>query len=399
MQGSQSQSWNHEEIILGVTLFIILSGVVWMTFGKHWQHEMKVVAVYMLYPFALIFPWARNDYMSLIQNHSPLWNSLTKIGWWYRFILVPALSIPTGVIWFRSVRRKYSHKMTLKSLLWHHANNFPSGLPAARAMMAGRIDFEPRDSGPWARSLTPNELREKAVLLAKKASSGVPTEEQIDDALRGLLERQLGRRIERAKDFRFHERCLIACFLHFITGTRDEGNQILDDLSRGFREREDSETGKIQLPIDPVRITSIMKAKIGVLNGYIAKHAWSTTIIMAMLDDARRRGMLPPAKFLWLKPTDRYLWYALHQMPAPLPGERLRHKRIVSEAAGSACHYKAEVIAEGRIDFPVIETAFAGIMREIEEWKWDPELGKGKNEKDRQERIWSMISKLTEQGG
>jgi intracellular multiplication protein IcmP len=94
-------------------------------------------------------------------------------------------------------------------------------------------------------------------------------------------------------------------------------------------------------------------------------HAWSTTVLMRALNEGRRKGMIPPSRFLWLKPADRSLWYALHQMAPPLPNEKLRAKRVLAEAAAAHSHYKAEVITNVRCETPILAAAVDGLWEAV----------------------------------
>lgn len=368
------EKWKIEEVAGVIVLLLVAVIAVWFVIGSKFEHIGKIATLFLLYPWAMIFPSAKQDYLTLFQHHSSLWNSSSVAGTWYRWIVAPPLILSGILIWKNSVKRRYGKRMNLRELLWHHAHIFPSAMPAAKAMMGGRLDFEPQTSGPWARAKTPQEF-----LDAAKKVKGAGGDEK--KGLKILFVRQLGKRLptiksptsmEAIKVLRFHERCLAVAFAHFIAGTREEGNALFDEISKNFSEKEDSKSGKTEIAIDPKKISSGLKKHAKIINEYVMKHAYSTTMLMDMLDDSRRKGMLPPSKFLWLKPADRSLWYALQQMSAPLPGEKLRHRKVVSEAAGSHAHYKSEILSGRRIEMPMVLIAVQGLDNEIKEWAWNP---------------------------
>ncbi|MBK8176953.1 MAG: hypothetical protein IPK66_17330 [Rhodospirillales bacterium] len=65
----------------------------------------------------------------------------------------------------------------------------------------------------------------------------------------------------------------------------------------------------------------------------LAGHAYTATVLLRLLAEAREGGVLPPALFTWLKGVDRPLWYALNSLGRRMP---------FVEAAGAIAHYRAE---------------------------------------------------------
>ena len=83
------------------------------------------------------------------------------------------------------------------------------------------------------------------------------------------------------------------------------------------------------------RIHAILRSSAGiVMTGMADNHAWKATAMMHMYHCSRRyRGIVAPAEFLWLKQTDRQLWYALNAVGNAVS---------VAESAGIHAHYCAE---------------------------------------------------------
>ena len=79
-----------------------------------------------------------------------------------------------------------------------------------------------------------------------------------------------------------------------------------------------------------------------------------------MLEYARGTGVFPPSYFIWLKPRDRTLWYALNCVG--------RQVAFV-EVAGIFGHWKAEQIAAHKIDTPYVAKAVDGLERALSEVK------------------------------
>ena len=89
----------------------------------------------------------------------------------------------------------------------------------------------------------------------------------------------------------------------------------------------------------------------------IAEHAYTQTVLLRLLADARSGGVLPAALFSWLKGVDRPLWYALSSLG--------RRTHFV-EALGAVSHYEAERRASVALSLPALEAAVEGLRREVE---------------------------------
>ncbi|KZX57841.1 hypothetical protein A3709_19650 [Halioglobus sp. HI00S01] len=86
------------------------------------------------------------------------------------------------------------------------------------------------------------------------------------------------------------------------------------------------------------------------------KHAYVSTMLVGALVFGRSKGKLPPAEFLWLKPENRVVWYALHQEGGECTW---------SEANGIRSHYVAEVNAQGAVYEPYVTSAQEAMLKYI----------------------------------
>ena len=84
------------------------------------------------------------------------------------------------------------------------------------------------------------------------------------------------------------------------------------------------------------------------VQGVIGQHGYTHTVLMRLLDEARRGGVLPPALFAWLKGVDRPLWYALTSLGRRAP---------FVEGLGACAHYAAERRLGGALNSPAVAGA------------------------------------------
>lgn len=125
-----------------------------------------------------------------------------------------------------------------------------------------------------------------------------------------LLENQLGIRFHplRLKD---HEKALFAVFAARIV--RDKGKKtadgLLDALNESCRGKDKPDFSVVMGAYEKYKGDKRVLDKI---KGY----GYVRTVLFQMLVEARRfDGKLPTSHFLWLRPLDRTLWYALDRAP------------------------------------------------------------------------------------
>lgn len=393
-QAGSGKATSPEEIAVLAVVFVIMVAALWYVEGAKIEKVIIESCGYALYAAAVLhLPGALSHYRDWLRydGRIPLWILMQWTGraWW--IVTLPLLiawavfldrrdpARPVRARLFRSRAQKSLDNNTpwkhhdLKGLLWLLAQDSPSALPAARAMRAGHLTETPAQTGPWAQHI------ETACYYRESGSN--------ESGLRAALARQLGRLIPQPASgtplpritaaFALHERALLAVFALFVTdrGPNAEGDALLDDLAHGFREGAYDAQGKpvgaclLSLPGRGIeaRLNAILHDERvrPFLESILRHHAFSTTILMRALNTARRKGMLPPSRFLWMKPADRTLWYPLHQLPPPIAGENLRARRVVVEAAGAYNHYKVEFLANDRQETPCLNAAVAGVMEEI----------------------------------
>ena len=90
------------------------------------------------------------------------------------------------------------------------------------------------------------------------------------------------------------------------------------------------------------------------------KHAYVYTVMAQMMVFARGTGVFPPSYIIWLKPRDRVLWYVLNCVG--------RQVAFV-EVAGIFGHWKAEQVANHKLEAPFVSKAVAGLEKALAEVK------------------------------
>jgi len=103
----------------------------------------------------------------------------------------------------------------------------------------------------------------------------------------------------------------------------------------------------------------------------LAQNVWyrtgfANTYLFKMLDFARERGIVTTAEFIWLRPIDRTLFYALNNCGRHNP----KNATGFVEGAGVVAHAQAEYAHGDALPFPVIEEAVIGLSDALYNEGW-----------------------------
>lgn len=311
-------------------------------------------------------------------------------GRWMRFLNLVVLVPLALIVWrYTDRRRLFRKRFSMRELLARNLPLFPCIAPALRRNLLKAS----LHAGPWAVAQSPIRfVADHALLLDREGNpvprawlltaDGLPNEDsplqqqsptgahaaagfRFDrEKAERLFTAQLGARFSSLDRLPRHRQALAAAFLAFAHAKREEAQRFLDQLSISFREPRQ--------PNAPVTLdTAGMEA---LLNKYPAtermarrleRHAaYATTWLVALLDCAREKGLLPPAEFLWLRPIDRSLWYALNQAGGRMPW---------TEAAGIWAHYEAEELLRAPLATPEIGAAIDALEASLLTSGWLPE--------------------------
>jgi hypothetical protein len=268
----------------------------------------------------------------------------------------------------------WSRPLDMWGLLQNNAGEFPCLLPIVRS---GPITLKPQGHGEWALAQSPvqfaayNELlfldergcylpeslvdteTGMARLDAAMALSGSPGIHNRKTALAFVC--QLGKRFEGdIRDLPYHRRALAIAFMAHYEDEKDLAFAIFDSLSESW----DPVTKKVYVPdlgILSERYASFRHPELELHNAF--QNVW----FMALLRLARRKGALPSSLWIWLKPTDRRLFYVLNQVGG---------RAAWCEGAGAWSHFVTERRLGRPIPEPVVGPATRSLEAALEQEGW-----------------------------
>lgn len=314
-----------------------------------------------------------------------------------RAVAVPAgllLGALTGLLWLLRPIYRYRRRFDFQGIVEEHARTSPYILPAIRRPRS--LLDEPRHRGPW-------RLAESPLIFAFKRRliriDGKPAPRALLFTARGeprldspLLDpKQAGRyrmRIDRARAARImHEqlgrpfggiaslaperRALAAAFMQFAAGERAAAFGLLGRLAESFR--EPAKPGD-PFVLDTDGVDALIERYAGdsEMHRALARHsAFETTWMVALLAYARQaKGILPPNLFRWLRPVDRTLWYALHQVRGKGQRTDMLTLPAWAEAMGVHAHYIAELVHGAALPVPETGPAVEGLIEALASEGW-----------------------------
>jgi len=327
---------------------IVLYKFEWSNPGRYSFPQMMsltgVIGSYLRYPIALYLSWL--TYISLKKH---------------------------------SVTDGYIKRYKMMELVRNNVFAFPCMKPVAYRDILN----EPIDEGPWMVARTPlqfcvennlivgenkaeidkhvfiNKITGLADIKSSVLRNGGNKYFHIDrEKSKKVLINQLGLPFIGFYDLKDYEQGLVACFMCFIGGDKASGQTLLNSLSKSFKEgtmANDMTDYEIDIH-NSHEVYEKYKDNEHVIHATKYHMSYDKTWIMGLLWAARGKGVLACSQFIWLRPTNRALWYALNQVGGSVAW---------AEGLAAWSHYKTEELAFMTIHDPEVEPAIDGLHHAI----------------------------------
>ena len=298
------------------------------------------------------------------------------VRWPYALILV-ALG---GMCLFMSRTSGLIRRLNMDSLLRHNAESFACLRPVVGRGNA-LLSPESYDSGPWRIARSPVQFALEHGLLLNK--DGQPF--SVDEALRrglahvelpaygnayldeakaaAVLREQLGGAFSCILGLAAERKALACALLAYAAGRKKDCLNILDTVATSYREVEKPICPVLEKPRFQRSLDTIAQKHQGLLvEPLLIRHAaFELPWFMALLTLARRKGVLASSQFLWLRPLDRPLWYALNQCGG---------RAAWAEGFAAWAHYSAEERAGKTLFEPRLDHAVSRLRDNLAAQGW-----------------------------
>jgi hypothetical protein len=159
-------------------------------------------------------------------------------------------------------------------------------------------------------------------------------------------------------------KALAAAFLAYANGAKAECVGILNDLSRSYTEKDGIPVcAALEQESFIKRLDAAWEKHKGITDEQLpARHtAFELTWLMALLTRARKKGVLASSQFLFVRPLDRPLWYALHQCGG---------RAAWAEGFAPWAHYMAEERAGKSLSDPQVAQAATALRDALAAQGW-----------------------------
>ena len=306
---------------------------------------------------------------------------LSYTGKWIRWPFALFLALLGFMALYLGRVGNLTRRLNMESLLRHNAESFACLLPIVGR---GKSLLDPKsfDSGYWRIARSPLQFAvENELLTDDEGKPLVPDQllrnglghtdspayglARLDEAktLKVLLT-QLGPAFEGIASLLPHRKALVAAFLAYADGEKEAAVDILDTISRSYVEAN----GKPGCPVlddggFQKRLDATLERHASILaDSLIIRHtAFELPWFMALLNRARKKGVLASSQFIWLRPLDRSLWYALHQCGG---------RAAWAEGFAAWAHYAAEEKAGKALSDPHVAPAVASLRDSLNAQGW-----------------------------
>ncbi len=318
----QNQSDNSMGILWMTAAVFIAAGLVWYFFKGYIVFAYLELKLYEIKVISL-FTNSLNDVATVIPTLDPRrvsFEDMVKIGQvvgnYVRIpltILIGALAV---LIYSSNSARSFKRAYSMRDLVVAEKNNWPQIAPIASLDLI-KSDI---DVGPWAMAMTPIQFCKKNNLLiehkgqpqegkTRKEWSRVQVTLKRGEANK-VFTMQLGPLWQGIEKLPLHTRALFVALAARINGDAKACADYLKKINVSSATK-----------LDFSGVTDLYRkhGECKVVQNIIHSHAYVLTVMASMLEATRQDGVQATADFLWLKPTDRRLWYMLNTVGRQTP--------------------------------------------------------------------------------
>ncbi len=337
-----------------IVAFVVVMGVIWLVFGASISTLILVIRKIEAYPIALI----SDHYQAIVDwigynqkaggkhTATALWRLSWDVLRYWSFIIAVLFLAAAWHVWKCHPITKLRTKHSIDSLRDAIAIKIPFTNPTVGQNLVNK------DAKGWEYQLSPGEFAIQHNIISDfyihreedtEIEAGMPDIERVEqlnvwveggnfhrDKARTVFLAQLGKRWTGLNAMLPYEKALFGVFAAQALAKNKLGLIALEKMARSYPDTDYGEGHKLAEQL-------LIKHTV---QRVIAKHRYVRTVLLGMFDEAHKKGKLTTSFFIWLKPTDRTLFYALNSL-AP-PGQQVAGS---IEAAGVLSHYFAEKMA------------------------------------------------------
>lgn len=300
--------------------------------------------------------------METVDPATVTWDQLNflaqAVGNYTRYPVIIILLILAVILYMSNITLKFRRSHNMTTLRAQEQHNWPAIMPVIKENLVDQ-DI---NKGPWAMALTPMEFARKYNLLKKEdmlLDNPVPGQEMTAGIRRGDAKRvftlQLGPYWDGFERCSPQAQVIAAVCMARMNRDREAATHILSTMDKTFA------LGKPDFSVARPTLKKYKDSEL--VQEILPKHAYMLTMLASLLAASRNDGVVPTAEFLWLKVTDRRLWYMLNCVGRQTP---------YAEVAGPFAHWLAEKAMQRRSLVPMIDESIKALEIAVKEIKLTP---------------------------
>lgn len=387
MNGQKNEDTRFLLLMAAIVIGILVAPFVYATHAGSVNGMLLTIARWELRPFIFFFEEAFERWKEIgtLAPEQLTWEEMTAIlsyaGSWARWPLLVVLAVLGGSALFMAKTKKLTRSFSMESLLVNNAESFPCLCPVVGK---GKylLSKESFDAGPWRIARSPLQFAAEHGLLLKEKGNAFHPNEILRDGLgyadmpafgkadyyesqaEKIFIEQLGEIFTSVVDLPPLRRALAAAFLAYAAGEKNTAISLLNAMSLAYVENN----GIPSCPIVSAenfqnRCASVLQNHAKLLEDHllIIHKGFQLPWFMALLTLARRKGVLAASQFLFVRPLDRPLWYALNQCGG---------RTAWVEAFAAWAHYDAEMHDGDKHTIATVHFAVVSLKSALDAQGW-----------------------------
>ena len=321
-QGNNQKNPGEDGIFSLIVFIIIVFALNWWL-SSEWKYGRLIIYKYYIYGYNYIFDLLHfkpdiiqkaYDYLTIYEPIEINKDVMKKMADDLYFYVAFPFVVIIAFLYFKNIKVgiSYNRIFTRKSLVHDQKQKWAWLYPVAD------LSLEPEvEKGEWAMAKRPLDFVKKYQLLDNN-------QDLIREKAEVVFAEQLGELFKGFDKMKNYEQALMVIFAAHSLMSKESKKDAYKWLSILSITHQNPDYSWVKEGWEKYKNSDKVKEA-------ISQHAYSRTVIMHMLESAR--GVLPTSYFVWLKKTDRILFFSLNN---------LGRKEFFAECAGVINHFMAE---------------------------------------------------------
>lgn len=345
-------------VIVMVIILLLLAG--WYIWTHHHGSIVQasiVLRVVLLTPVALFNDTAATmvAHMEQVEAHAMSFDGwkfmMEDTGTMVRWIVIPIILALAFHVYRSAYTTRFSRRHSIQSLVKQEQAMWPEIAPVANLDLISEDPFK----GKWAVSMSEREFARLHKII-NEADGSLDRE-----GARRIFNAQLGPRWRGVSRLSPHAKAMFAIFAMRIGGDAKGALESARRLARSYA--KDPANMDFEW-VDEAIATHESNA---LVQKAISRHAWVYTVLCTMLQLSRTDGVFASPLWIWLRPVDRRLFYALNCVG--------RYAHFV-EVGGIMAQWRAEKKMGVPLGYPETTAAINGLEKALKDYCDDDYLEK-----------------------